>query len=160
MNYWAIALIICTIALVVGPVVMMQPSQRDRKLSQLRLAAAEKGLRVRLATFNGPSGKQSLAVYSLALLSVETQRQEWTIQRQAFAHELHFEPQWDWMDKQHPAAKPLHSILHQYLSSLDQSIMAIEMTQTSIGVYWTEKNIEVAQIESLLVSLRDQLSYL
>ncbi len=157
MSIWVIAIIVVTIAMVVGPVAMLQPSKRDRRLTELRQVAAQKGIRVRLASLQLASGKQDLAVYSLSLPTSDTPYDEWLLIHQSFTHEMHFSGQWDWDSSKPPAPSRMHEGLQQYIQQADSHIVGIEVTQHSVGVYWSEKGVSVDHIESLLQQVKDTI---
>jgi type II secretory pathway pseudopilin PulG len=157
MSLWVIVIIVVTIAMVVGPVAMLQPSKRDRRLTELRQAAAQKGIRVRLASLQLASGKQNLAVYSVSLPTSDTPYHEWLLIHQSFVHEMHFSGQWDWDNAQSPAPSHMHAGLQQYIQQLDQHIVGIEVTQHSVGVYWSERGATIEHIESLLQQVKDTI---
>ncbi|MFT5117418.1 MAG: hypothetical protein ACI9NY_000947 [Kiritimatiellia bacterium] len=158
MSFWSIVFIVCIVAMVVGPIAMLQPSHRDKRLSGLRQAAAQKRLRVRLASIQLSSAKKSIALYSVSLPKTEQTRGAWSLIKQSFTHGLHFQGQWDWADKQHVAPETYHQSIRQRVDSLDASICGIEVTPISVGVYWTEEGLTIDEIEALLLSLQAVLS--
>lgn len=161
MNIFAIALVIGTIALVVGPIMMMQPSQRDRRLTALRQAAAQKKMGIRLTDITLSSGTTSLAVYSLSLSIADMEDREplhWSLVQQAFEHDVHFEGFWDWQDKRYQAPAKHHSLLREQVRALDDSVVGIELTPGSVGIYWTEQSISIDEVERILIACRDTFS--
>ncbi len=154
MSVWAIVFIVITIALVVGPVAMLRPSKRDSRLSHLRQMAAQKGIRVRLASFALSGKEQEVAVYSRSFERSDTPHAQWQLIEQAFSHELHFHQRWDWTDKTCQAASAQQPQLIELLDTLDNSIVALEITDHSVAVYWLEKRIGIEQIDALLVQLQ------
>ena len=140
--------VIGAIALVVGPIMMLQPSKRQQTLIRLRQAASQRGIRVRLETHDG--NNKSMAVYSLAwpmALDIEP----FCLKRQKFSHKLHFLDDWHWDDdRRSPSrwSKPLQDII----KTLPQDIVGIEGNRQSFGVFWLEQNNQttLAMIENLL----------
>lgn len=157
-SYWPVIFIICAVALAVGPVMMMQPSQRIRRLSALRQAAAQKAMRVRLTTVTLPSGKTDVAVYSMPLPSTEAVRASWVLLQQDYQHDVNFYQQWEWDNKKHTAPAGQHAMLRELLSSFDSSIIGLEAGQSSVGVYWCEKALTIDDIETLLTRCKEALS--
>ena len=157
-NYWPVVFIVCAIALAVGPVMMMQPSSRSRRLSELRQAAAQKTMRVRLSMVNVASSKTEVAVYSLSLPKTDTMRPRWTLLKQDYTHDLNFYDLWDWDNKKHIAPESQHTVLRELLASLDSSVVGIEMNQSSVGVYWCEKTLSIEDIESLLIRCKETVA--
>ncbi|MFT6221922.1 MAG: type II secretory pathway pseudopilin PulG [Candidatus Endobugula sp.] len=157
-NYWPVIFIVCGIALAVGPVMMMQPSQRIRRLSALRQAAAQKSIRVRLSNVTLASGKTEVAVYSMPLPSTDAIRPAWVLLQQDYAHDVNFSQQWDWDNKKYTAPASQYAILRELLSSFDQSIIGFEASQSSVGIYWCEKTLTIDDIDTLLTRCKDALS--
>lgn len=154
-NYWPIIFIVCAIALAVGPIMMMQPSQRSRRLSELRQAAAQKAMRVRLTTVTLSSGKQEVAVYSVSLPPTEAVRPSWVVLKQAYAHDVNFDDLWDWNNHKYAAPAHQHAALRDILSSVDPSIVGLELTQSTVGVYWQEKTLTIDDVEALLTRCKN-----
>lgn len=160
-NYWPLLLIIGAIALAVGPVMMMQPSQRIRRLTALRQGAAQKAMRVRLETMKVGSEKKEIAVYSLLLPSSDTPktaRPSWTLLKKEYAHGINFYGEWEWANPKHTAPPNHHNALRSIVDTLDESIVGIELSPNAVGVYWKEKQRTIDDIEQLLIHCRDQLS--
>ncbi|MFT6201705.1 MAG: hypothetical protein ACJATV_001329 [Granulosicoccus sp.] len=157
-NYWPIIFVIGAIALAVGPVMMMQPSQRIRRLSALRQAAAQLSIRVRLSTITLPLGKKELAVYSISLPTSDAVRPSWILIKQDYTHGANFHKDWDWESQKQTAPSLQHAILRDILDLLDDSIVGLEMTQNAVGVYWQEKSLTIEKINQLLMDYRDKLA--
>jgi hypothetical protein len=157
MNIWTVLIIIVTLSMVVGPVAMLRPSKRDGRLADLRQMAAQKGIRVRLASLMLSSGEKPLAIYSLSLPQSDIPHTQWLLVQQSFEHELHFWSKWDWNDKTAIAPLHLHSLLKQQIQQLDASILGIEVAPHSVGVYWLEKRMEIEQIDALLHTIKDMV---
>jgi len=157
-NYWPIIFIIGAIALAVGPVMMMQPSQRIRRLSALRQAAAQLSIRVRLSTITLPLGKKEVAVYSISLPTSDAVRPSWILIKQDYTHGANFHNDWDWENQKQIASSFQYGILRDILDLLDDSIVGLEMTQNAVGVYWQEKSLTIDKINQLLMNYRDKLA--
>jgi hypothetical protein len=157
-NYWPIIFVIGAIALAVGPVMMMQPSQRIRRLSALRQAAAQLSIRVRLSTITLPLGKKEVAVYSISLPTSDAIRPSWILIKQDYTHGANFHNDWDWESQKQTAPSHQHAILRDILDLLDDSIVGLEMTQNAVGVYWQEKSLTIDKVNQLLMSYRDKLA--
>jgi type II secretory pathway pseudopilin PulG len=157
-NYWPVIFIIGAIALAVGPVMMMQPSQRIRRLSALRQAAAQLSIRVRLTTITLPLGKTEAAVYSMPLPTSDAVRPSWILLKQDYTHGANFHNDWDWESQKQISASHQNAILRDILESLDDSIVGLEMSQNAIGIYWQEKSLTIDQVNQLLMDCRDKLA--
>lgn len=159
MSVWAIVIIVVTIAMVVGPVAMLRPSKRDSRLTDLRQAAAQKGIRVRLASLVLSAKSQDLAVYSLSFEKSEEVHPQWLIVQQSFTHDVHFSGQWDWAEKSAAAPRSQHDALLAFLASLDPSILGVEVTAHTVALYWQERSISIDQVESLLFKMKETFTH-
>lgn len=157
MSIWAVVIIVITIAMVVGPVAMMRPSKRDQRLTDFRQVAAQKGIRVRLASLTLATGQQALAVYSKISQKADESYAPWLLIQQSFGHELHFSDHWDWDNTKAQAPANIQPALREYIATLDESIKGIEVTKHSVGLYWTEQRLSIEQIEALLDDLLERL---
>jgi len=127
------------VVMIVGPIMMVQPSRYQKRLARLRTLAAKRGLRVRLGQNPAPGEPRQLAIYSHA---IETNKRlqkipTWSLARQTLEHELNFATGWDWLCERQ-APKVLHEPIQQWLMALPASIRVVEVTEHSVGVYWTE----------------------
>ncbi len=160
-TIWPIIFIVIAIAMAVGPIMMFKPNSRDRRLGELRQAAALAGIRVRLTSMAGTNGKTTVAVYSLLFddqqdSQAKKQRPSWTLIKGTLSHDLHFSGYWDWADKHHHAPEPYHQGLSEWIHSVDDSVMGIEVNQHSVGIYWTERNLDITAVENILNQWRKQ----
>lgn len=136
----ALGIIALAIAMMLGPILIMQPSRRQRRLAQLRAAAAKQGVKVRMAPM--PEGTiragDSVAVYYRPWPDQKQHRQSWMMARQPFAHGLHFADDWDWVGRGR-AAVAWHEPLRRLLPSLPGSVLAVEAGSGSLGLAWLEQ---------------------
>ena len=151
-NYLWLLVVGLSLALMIGPVMMFKPSGRARHLASLRQHAASRGLRVRMGTYDHTGqARVMVAVYSTLMPSAQGQLStQWCLRRQAMDHEIHFVASWDWDNSGEVAPQKQHSGLKKYLLQLDSSILAVEMSNHSLGLWWQEKNLSVDEIQQLL----------
>ncbi|ACR14201.1 conserved hypothetical protein [Teredinibacter turnerae T7901] len=164
---WQIILVLVfVVAMVVGPVMMMQPNKQERRLARLRSLAAKRGLRVNIGQNPANGEPHQIAVYSRLLppppKSVE--RPQWCVARQSLEHEINFSADWDWVAANRPDAA-LQAALKPWLLELPAAIRAVEMRESAVSVYWTESCWErQAQwqdsIEGCLGTIAKQLDWL
>ncbi len=162
MNIWVIVFIGLALAMAVGPIMMFRPNQRDRRLTELRQAAAQKGIRVRLASVEQSGKKQSVAVYSSPIAneeprSNEQQSAEWVLIKQTFQHDVHFDGYWDWENKSKAAPNQYHDALKAMINDVDDSILGIELRHTGVGIWWTERTLSISDIDAILTRLKSIL---
>lgn len=148
------------LAMMIGPIMIMQPSQRQRRLARLRELALERGLKVR--TLNMPQGAvragEPVTLYCLPLSNQKPQKDAWLLVRQPFSHGAHFQQDWDWADdRQAPAS--WQDTLRKALPELPVSIIAIEAGAHSLGVAWLESAGEKSP-EEAVAELSDWLRQL
>jgi len=150
MSYWAIIFIIIAIAMALGPIMMMQPSRRDRRLADLRQKAASLGLQVRMSDYEG----RPVAVYSKPADLPKTTI-SWQLLKQSYSHGIHFYQEWQLLDNSSAVPAEIEHAIKLYIDELFQDIVGIEVNKKAVGVWWLEKpNTEtVEQILSSLNSL-------
>jgi hypothetical protein len=101
-NIMWLPIIIClgAAALLLGPILLMQPSAGQRREAKLRQRALERGLRVHLQVpptgADVPNYVKSMAMYCLPWTEQRDTRHVWTLVKKNYAHELHCQGHWDW----------------------------------------------------------------
>ncbi|WP_075185243.1 hypothetical protein [Teredinibacter haidensis] len=137
---WATIIAFClVVVMVVGPIMMIQPSRRQRRVARLRELAATRQLRVKLSS-NPVSGEpRQLCVYSHAVetTSHKDKLRPWMLARQSFEHELNFVADWDWVGRNR-VAEGKQRELCEWVQMLPAPIRAVEVTEHSVSLYWTE----------------------
>lgn len=140
-NLGLIFLLIGIVAMVVGPIMMLQPSASQRRQENLRTRAAHLGLRVKIVSLpqqiTESEQPAAIPVYCLPHDPPGKSHSQWLLLRGAFAHEAHFFESWQWHGS--AEATPLEQAwLRKNLASLPGSVAALECGQQGICVYWTE----------------------
>ena len=167
MSISAILIIIFVIAMLAGPVFMLQPSKRQRHLAQTRTAAAEQGLRVRMARVPDKTAtrKKSVAVYTRSWPNLgdrHLRRSGLLLIRSDYSHELHVSDHWAVESGELPLDDPLRTKLEGHLNTLPASILGIEISASGVGAYWSEQEGQSflpklgALLEDLSVALVDE----
>ena len=139
MSLWALLFIGLAVMMAIGPVMLMQPSRRERHLAGLRQQAAQLGLSVRMAKYpdtESGTASDAVAVYSLPV-ELPSTTASWQLIRRSYSHNIHFYGHWDW---QRPADLPLpqQGQLKQLLDDFPSDIVGIELSKASIGIWWRE----------------------
>lgn len=140
MNWFFFLLLFLVFAMIVGPILLIKPSPRQQRIAQLRTKAGSLGLRVSLQNHAG----QSIAVYEKPWPRNEQQRyggQEWSLERQSYQHEIHFNEWWAWKGNK-PRADAVLAILQEKLTELPKGVMAIEANGLGLRCYWSEQGTE------------------
>ncbi len=137
-------IIIClaAVALLLGPILLMQPSASQRRQAKLRQLAQSRGLRVHLqrppegANVDDPN---MMPMYCLPWNEQKDVRNVWSLVKKPYTHELHASGYWDW------AKAPEHYSEQQYWSSfwplldqLPQRVVALSSGPQGLCCYWSE----------------------
>ncbi len=156
MSFWPVIFIVLAIAMAVGPIMIMQPSSRDRRLAKLRQSAASSGLQVRMADYKTNNGKQSIAVYSQAV-ELPSKTPCWTLLKHPYQHDIHFYGMWEWQAGSEAPKASMHGGLHKLLDSLPDDIVGLEVNNKVIGIWWREASSEITidQIKSWIKQCYD-----
>ena len=88
MSWFVVFLMLLAFAMMVGPILLVQPSRRDRKVAGMRAKASQLGLRVSLQKL----GEDNLAVYELPWSRTDQRPLmgvEWMLERKPYAHDIH-----------------------------------------------------------------------
>jgi hypothetical protein len=136
MSWVSILIIGLVVAMIVGPIMLMQPSPRERNLAKLRTQASQLGLRVRMVTFQG----QTLASYEKPWPLPESARRHLgtlRLERAAYAHELHLSQYWQVADGV-TVSDALRPLLEPALTELPAGVSAVEITPNGVSCLWNE----------------------
>ncbi len=149
MSFWAVIFIVLAIAMAVGPIMIMQPSSRDRRLAKFRQSAASLGLQVRMADYKANNAKRSIAVYSQAV-ELPSKAPSWVLLKQSYQHDIHFYGKWEWQEGSQALEISKHGALQAFLNELPDDIVGMEVNNKMIGIWWNEAASEVTidQIKS------------
>ncbi len=154
MNLWLILLLIGVAAMVLGPIMLLQPNSTQRYQERLRKRAMELGLRVGMQSLprqaTDTEQPQVMPVYSLPPRK-KPEGGDWLLVRSPYAHESHFLEFWVWQGQGRATEQSL-AWLRQQLPSLPPSVAGVEHSSQGIGFYWSE-----AGGEKILLNLADIL---
>lgn len=143
MDIQTIVIVLLVVALVVGPIKLIQPSRRDRYQQALRDSAFKRGLRVSLETpprLPTDSNKpEPTPKYCLPRQYLEN-NDYWRLIRAAYAHDTHFARHWCWSGPPAPAA--VQARLEGLIAHLPESVLAVGAGSQGCYVYWTEQGGE------------------
>ena len=119
MTLWPIILISLAVVTAVGPVMMMQPTTRDRRLASLRQDAAQSGLHIRMADYEQNGHTRAVAVYTYQV-SLPKKTPTWSLLRRSYEHEIHFHQTWEWQLTNKKISHQKDDQLHQFLAKLSE----------------------------------------
>lgn len=140
MSWIAILLILLALAMMVGPIMMLQPSSRQKQIASLRAGATQRGLKVHIDSLH----EEEIAVYQIlwpASLKLQYGDASWWLVKQTHPHEVLFLGLWEWRDKVKPDASVQTYLQHQ-LPSLPESVKAVAATHEGLCCYWHEQGGE------------------
>lgn len=157
MNPWLIVLVIAVVAMILGPIMMLQPNAAQRSQEQLRRRAMELGLRVRIMSLprqaTDTETPAATPVYYLpAEPSEGSQAVEWLLIKASYDHAAHFLDRWQWHGRGRASAQETEVLTH-ILKALPPSVSAVEATLQGYGFYWSEVG-GVTRLETLLPLLQ------
>lgn len=156
MSSWLpLIIILFAVALVIGPVMWLKPSSRDRRLASLRQNAASAGLKVQMQALPASQGEGNAAVYFSQWRNPRRLQTGWTLELQRMSHEMHFDGVWDWR-KGRQAPELAHKPLKELVGKLPADATAIICGDSGLGVQWRERSGEdgLKVIENALTELR------
>jgi hypothetical protein len=162
MNLWVIFLLVAVVAMVLGPIMMLQPHAGQRAQEHLRRRAMELGLRVRIMSLprqaTDTETPAATAVYCLPDQQSEDaiSRAEWLLLRTAYVHAAHFMDDWQWHGAGRTSAEE-EAVLRQIVPSLPLSVSAVGGGPQGVCFYWSERGGEdvLNRLLPLLQRLRD-----
>lgn len=140
MSLSVIVIILLVIAMMLGPVMLMQPTPGQKRLARLRQEATKRGLKVGLATIED----ETAATYRIgwpATADEVCKNANWRLLRQKYAHEIHFLEFWDWDGGSQPP-EAVQSVLARFVPRLPKSIVAVEIDNHGVCCYWDERGGE------------------
>ena len=148
------------LVMVLGPVMLLQPSTRDRRLNELRGGAQERGVKVTMQTL--PSQATDLGdpdlvpVYRLPAAKGGGPTRSWMLVRGVYQHEAHFLGDWVWQGRERASAEE-QDCLTALLPGLPKSVRAVAGDAAGWSIYWMELGGDDALQTVLdgLVKLRD-----
>ncbi|MFT6386947.1 MAG: hypothetical protein ACJAUP_000316 [Cellvibrionaceae bacterium] len=147
MSYWPFVFITLAIIMAVGPIMMMQPSRRDKRLAALRQEAASLGLEVRMSDYKG----RLVAAYSMPVDLPKT-TPSWQLIKQSYSHGIHFYQKWQMIGRSGSIPEDLEQPIRSYIDDLSDDIVAIEVNNMVVGVWWQE-HPNTLTIEQIKLSL-------
>ena len=158
MHIGLIVIILVVIALILGPIRMMQPSPEQKKREKLRLAARANGVHFAMRNLPQQADEQEapglIPVYFLPPTKSQTEK-GWMLVRANYEHEIHFLGWWAWQNDVRPLSAELN-ILSEHLNDLPQSVRGISAGTEGICVFWSEQGGDavLTQIIQLLGELK------
>lgn len=142
MNWIAIIIVCLAMAMVIGPIMIMQPSKRQRYLARLRAKAAEHGLTVQMSKIK----EDTVAVYEKPwplTEKVKRRIEPWRLDRMSYVHDIHIADYWH-LTSATDVPVGVKSVLPAKLAELPEGVQAVEVTRLGVRCYWNERGGEQA----------------
>lgn len=134
--------VVVAVSLVLGPIMMLRPTIRQRRLALLRRAAQDDGLMVRVVPDPALESRRFTASYALAWPAVKEKpviESAWLLVRTNYTHGLHFHNRWDWKGSAAQLSHEQKIKLTNLLDELSDGIHAVEVNRQGVACYWDEK---------------------
>jgi hypothetical protein len=154
MNFWPIIFILLAVVMAVGPIMMMQPTSKDRRLANLRQEAAQSGLHVRMTDYEKNGVIRPVAVYSYQV-KLPKKTPTWSLLRRSYEHGIHFHATWEWLSANNKINSQKADQLHSFLDVLPDDIVGLEVNESMVGIWWQERpsGMTIKTLKELLQKL-------
>lgn len=134
MSILPIAIVILVVAMLIGPIMLMQPSKYQRRVASLRQKAAQLGVQVHMSKY----GEEQVAAYQMPWRPSRRKRGHWQLTRASYEHGLHLAGVWQWMTQQRPSPE-FEKRLAEHLPQLPASVVGVEGNARGLVVLWRER---------------------
>lgn len=143
MNIVVILVIIAVVALMLGPIMLMQPSPQQRKTAALRQYALQRGVRVSMQASpmvkDTENKSEMMPAYSFPWTENGYAKHQWLMLRTQYDHELHAYGVWDWRTRPNLGFEDeLVDLLKRSLDLLPESVVGLGAGPQGISVFWDE----------------------
>lgn len=141
-----------------GPISMLRPKPAQRRRENLRVHAAQQGVRFGLR--KAPRRRTDMGepeptpAYYIAPAPQTQPLPTWTLMRTGYEHEGNFYRDWDWNGEYRPSAE-INKLLRDYLAGLPESVTLISQGEAGTCVLWSEK--EDLEVLNVLIRLLKDL---
>lgn len=159
MTWTLVFVLVSVFALMIGPVLWLQPSKRQRKLAHWRTEAAAKGIHVSMAKVGEDEWARYLLPWDRSKLNLGAVQGRYT--RRDYAHGLHLAEFWQLPEnaelKENTKA---FELMTEFCQSMPKQVKAVELANHGLAVVWTEVGDSdlKERIFELLFDYRQRLS--
>lgn len=140
MSWLAIVIVCLSVAMIIGPIMIMQPTGRQRTLAKLRTKAAKMGLRVHMLKWKD----DTIAAYETRWPFPEKVKKRivpWQVERMSYAHDIHIAGNWH-VTAEQAMPQGLREALATMLAKLPEGVRVVEITHAGVRCYWNERGGE------------------
>ncbi|GAA5317228.1 MAG: hypothetical protein AseanaTS_24320 [Candidatus Pelagadaptatus aseana] len=147
MGWLPIIICLAALALILGPIMLMQPTPAQRRETRLRNAALKRGLRVHYqpipkgSDHNSGSRKQAVT-YCLPWHEQDDIRNVWVLIKKSFVHDLHVFGDWDWLQSPSHMPEGFVTELEQGVNCLPGNVYALCSGPQGLCCFWNELGSE------------------
>ncbi|GGY71600.1 hypothetical protein GCM10011613_15520 [Cellvibrio zantedeschiae] len=158
MNIGLIIILVVVVAVILGPIRMMQPTAAQKTREKMRLMARARGAHYSMRNIPQQADEQekpaAMPVYFLPPAETQTEK-GWMLVRANYQHEINLLGWWAWQGAARASDAEL-KVLHTYLPALPESVRALSAGSEGIYVFWNERGGEpvLEQVLQLLESLK------
>ena len=135
--WMTVIVVLGVVALMVGPVMMVQPTKSQRITAELRSLAAKSGLNVRLAVDASSPVKGIYSIHWPPDIVEGMKDVNWTLEKKSLSHEIHFQGYWDWVGE-NSADSAIYQVLHQAIDELPEGVFFINAQRWGFECGWDE----------------------
>ena len=129
---WPVVIVLLVLAMMIGPIMLMQPTKEQRDLAELRTYARSKGLQVSASKITSQSG--DLCWFYWRPLAEKNQLPAMLLERKPYAHGLHVAQYWSFTGQKVEVSQEIE----HFLQRLPSAISAFEINAHAVGVHWSE----------------------
>lgn len=129
---WPIVIVLLVVAMMFGPIMLMQPTKEQRNSAALRTYAQAQGLQVSASKITSQDG--SLCWFYGLSLAEKDQLPAMLLERKPYAHGLHVAQYWSFTSQKVEVSQEIE----HFLQTLPSSMSAFEINAHAIGVHWNE----------------------
>ena len=141
----ALMLVLLSALMIIGALLWVKPSPRDRRLAKLRMQAIAQGLSLRSLriddlSIEGRVHQRSLWVtaYGCRFQSPLCQPVYWQLQRSSGTASAHLPKGWVWIEKPSPDQQAIAQQLAHWLRDMPDAIGGIALTSHDCSWVWDE----------------------
>ncbi|WP_394201812.1 hypothetical protein [Marinagarivorans algicola] len=129
---WPIVIVVLVVAMMIGPVMIMQPTKGQKRLAALRRYAAAQGLHVNASQIK--TSDDTVCWFYWLPLAEKDQLPIMRLERQNYAHGLHVAKYWAFKTPE----TEVPQAIERFLLTLPPSVCGFETKTHAVGVHWSE----------------------
>ena len=150
MEWFIVALVTASL---IGSVMWVMPSPRQRYQAELRMKARKLGIQVQLVRVSLPRArgemegeKQSIPAYRLPRTNLERSERDqwvgWEVLRVDTLNNQGLIENWSWSKKEAELSDAALLSINRMLEQLPDDVLGVESTPLSLTIYWDERGDE------------------